>query len=48
MAESAPLAVKFLADKGAKIDVWNSATSSVGRRRRSPEATDSATSSHRR
>ena len=27
-----PGAVKFLADKGAKIEIWNDGTSSAGRR----------------
>ena len=42
-----PKVVKFLAAKGAKIEVWNRPTSSDGRRWRSPSATGSATSSPR-
>ena len=43
-----PQVVKFLAAKGAKIEVWNRRTSSAGRRWRSPPAIVSATSSRRR
>ena len=43
-----PKVVKFLAAKGAKIEIWNQQrTSSAGRRSRSPSATGSAISSHR-